>query len=154
MIEIDVKSLDSVSKLNRLSRGMPKAIRRGLQELGNVGKAEAKKRCPISPTKAQAQDAGSGFNIGAAPGELSNAISYKTTPDDVKIGIYHGPATKYANKIHNGQGKSWQKIGPGSEAKASQTGEEVGGLFLDRAVDDMDIEGIMDAVISKALRRS
>ena len=161
MIDIAVKDLGALSGLKRLARDTPKAIRRGLQEIGEIGKAEAKKRCNISPTKAQATAARKklkgkrnvGFNKKAAPGELSNAISYRTTLELVRIGIYHGNATKYADFIHNGQGSKWKHLGPGSESKQAKVGETVGGLFLDRAVEDMDLVDIMNEVIEDTLKK-
>jgi len=137
MIGIKVDNLASVDKdLNDLNKDIGTGAQRTLGEVGRFVQSEAKVRCPVSPTKAQAAGTGYHYDPKKSPNELTNSIDADLGRGYVDVGVLHGNATKYAAVIHDGFGKLWSKLGPGSKAK----GNKVGAKFIDRAYDDNEKE--------------
>ena len=136
MISLKTENIGSVVKdLNDLTHDIEAETRDTLTEVGLFVQAEAIQRTPISPTKAQASsDPDYNFDAKKSPGTLLHSIDVRKGMDYVDVGVMTGSALAYADAIHNGQGKSWQNIGPGSRAKSG--GAKVGGKFIDRAYDD------------------
>ena len=134
MIAIKVDNLASVEKdLTDLNKDVRSGAQRTLGEVGRFVQSEAKVRCPVSPTKAQAQtDQDYRYDKTKSPNELTNSIESDLGRDYVDVGVLHGNATQYAAVIHDGFGTRWKKLGPGSTAK----GGKVGPKFVDRAYDD------------------
>ncbi len=133
MIGIKVDNLSEVERdLTNLDKNIGTGTQRTLGEVGFFVQAEAKQRCPVSPTKAQAAGTGYHYDPKKSPNELANSIDRKLGRGYVDVGVIHGNATKYAAVIHDGRGKSWNKLGPGSKAKGNLVGEK----FIDRAYDD------------------
>ena len=160
MLTVSTEGTREVSRqLIAVSGAMPEQIDAGLTEVGRIVESGAKRRCPRSPTKGEAEAAGvsqkrRGNGRSAkfrSPNTLSNAIVMVRKRGEVIVGVLRGASLKYADFIHNGQGTKWRNIGPGSRAK--QSGPKVGGKFLDRAYDENvdEIQATYEAEIAKAL---
>ena len=137
MIGISVDNLVDVEKdLTELNKDVRSGTQKTLGEVGRFVQSEAKMRCPVSPTKAQAAGTGYHYDPKKSPNELTNSIESDLGRGYVDVGVLHGNATKYAAVIHDDFGKSWSKLGPGSVAK----GSKVGAKYIDRAYDDNEKE--------------
>lgn len=140
MISLKTENIGSVTKdLSDLSKDIESELSSTLTEVGLHVQAEAIQRTPVSPTKSQAStDPNYNFDARKSPKTLQNSIDVRKGSDYVDVGVMSGSALEYADRIHNGQGKTWQNIGPGSRAK--QGSAKVGGKFIDRAYDDNKAE--------------
>jgi len=136
MISMKTENIGSVVKdLGDLSKDIEAGIGDALTEVGLFVQAEAIQRTPVSPTKSQAStDPNYNYDARKSPMTLQNSIEVRKGRDYVDVGVMTGSALDYASVIHNGQGKAWKNIGPGSRAK--QGTAKVGGKFIDRAYDD------------------
>lgn len=70
-----------------------------------------------------------------APGGLEKSIKYKIIgvkePDGMVYVASNAPAGKYAARIHDEKGKSWNKRGIGTQRKGARADD----LFIKRAID-------------------
>ena len=146
MLEISVDTSGTEADLRRLSRGIDSEMRKALKLAGRVVQAEAKKRSPKGPTKAQAKASGASYKQGG-PGGLERSIIMRVGRGFVDVGVMAGEALKYAVAMHDGK----YNLGPGSRAK----GEGVGPKFLDRAYDENKgkVQGIFDSRANVAVAR-
>jgi len=143
-MDVEIKGLDSVcAALNSLRNAAPQAARAAMHKCGQHCRALAKQYSPRSPTKAQ-------YNEGLkrkkrtarkyiAPGNLEKSI--ETEYDDRHASVFVASnglcvspkGYNYAKKIHDERGKTWFKLGRGSQAKM---GGGVGDKFIERAIRD------------------
>ena len=147
MLHIEVDTAGAEADLRRLSSDLDREMQRALRLAGRMVQAEAKKRSPISPTKAQANGTDYSYDSKKAPGTLTNSIGMRMGRGFVDVGVMHGGALKYAEQIHDGK----YKLGPGSRAK----GAGVGPKFLDRAYEENEgkVQGIFDRRANVAVAR-
>ena len=147
MLHIEVDTAGAEADLRRLSSDLDREVQRALRLAGRIVQAEAKKRCPISPTRAQAQGADYRYDKKKAPGTLTNSIGIKLERGFVDVGVMMGNALKYAQTIHDGK----YKLGPGSRAKGAQVGPK----FIDRAYEDNEakVQGVFDHRADVAVAR-
>ena len=67
------------------------------------------------------------------PGELRKSIAYEVIGDTASIFVAsNSKAGKYAKKMHDERGKTWNNLGPGSE-NLIKKGQDVGDKFIERA---------------------
>ena len=151
MLQIEVDTSGTEADLRRLSSSIDSEMQKALKLAGRIVQAEAKKRCPVSPTKAQAKGTGYRFDHTKAPGTLRADIIVAEGSGYVDVGVMRGNGQKYANQIHNGS----YKLGPGSEAAQSSNGERVGPKFIDRAYDDNEakVRGVFDKRATVAVNK-
>ena len=122
---------------------------------GKLVEGTAKKYSPISPTKGQinaARKRKGKTSQQVQPGTLMRSIrlmSYDANHAAIGVPSNSG-AGKYASKIHDEKGSSWDEVGIGTEAKGPHADEK----FITRAVkDETDaIIMIFSKQIEKALR--
>ena len=147
MLHIEVDTAGAEADLRRLSSDLDREMQRALRLAGRMVEDEAKKRSPISPTKAQARGTGYHYDSKKAPGTLTNSIGIKMGRDYVDVGVMSGNARKYAEKIHDGK----YKLGSGSKAK----GAGVGPKFLDRAYEENEgkVRGVFEKRANAAVAR-
>ena len=150
MLQIEVDTAGTVADLRKLERDLDREMQTALKLAGRVVQAEARRRAPVSPTKAQAKGTGYRFDHKKSPNTLVNAIKIKVGRGFVDVGVMMGNALKYAGIMHDGS----YKLGPGSKAKQSG-GEKVGPKFLERAYEDneREVQGIFEGRASAAVTR-
>ena len=135
MISIEAKGDNQVRRsLQAMSRDLQREEASRLMEVGRSTQTEAKKKCPVSPTQSQAKKGE--FKEGRSPGTLQNSIIVKQGRGQVTVGILSGNALQYAERIHDGRGKSWRNLGSGSKNKGSQVTDK----FVFKAWDDNEKE--------------
>ena len=95
---------------------------------------EARHRAPISPTKTQYQKTLQDFTTTRDdfnPGGLERSIQSESTDMSASVFIAgNAEAGTYAQKIHDGKGKTWLWRGPGTRAKGRQADHK----FITRAI--------------------
>jgi len=156
MVKIDTNIAEVTRDLNDLGHRVADDTQDALDEVGRFVRDEARIRCPKGATKA---DAASDPQYrcknrkGRSPGTLEQSISVKGGHGYVDVGVMSGNALQYANKIHNGRGTDWNRLGPGSKRK--QSGARVGEKFVDRAYDEneKEIVGKFDKGVNMAVNR-
>lgn len=139
--------------------------RKVVQDALTVGagkiRSKAQGFCPISPTQAQKNrlrktkrkvTRKSTATTRAKPGGLRRSIDFEVDKIKMTATIFvasNSEGGKYAARIHDGQGSSWNKLGPGSIA-ANKSGK-VGGEFIERAIaEDADkLTAYIDAKLRK-----
>lgn len=147
------------SQLKRLDRSLTKAgkdykkgVKRFLKEIGHTISGLAKKYSPESPTmrdyKNMNQDGETTrANTSITSGSLRDSITYDTGKDFVSIGVpVNSRAGKYAERIHDGKGKTWHERGVRTKQKGSKADEK----YITRAGDDSAKE--IDALIDKVIK--
>ena len=134
MVTIRVNGLKEAERaIGRMPRLLSARSSHALFEVGRVVQAEGRKNAPISPTKSQAEgDDGYKFKSGRSPGTLTNSIELIPGASSVTVGVVHGAALKYAEKIDKGG----YRRGPGTVSKGPQAGPH----YIDRAWDDRNGE--------------
>jgi len=157
MVKMEVENIAAIEQdFIKLGKNIAKETRSKLIETGRFVQAEAKKRCPVGPTKSQAaKDPHYNYDKKKSRGSLKNSIVMRRGRDFVDVGVIQGPALKYANYIHNLRNTEggWLLLGPGSRAKRSE--ERVGEKFIDRAYDENEkfIEDMFKGGISLQVDR-
>lgn len=146
------------SQLRRLERSLSKAgasFEKGkkllLKKIGAVVQGTAKGYSPESPTigmyaKMNKSGVTNRKRSNITTGSLRDSISTKTGKDEVSIFVAaNSRAGKYAEKIHDGKGKSWKKRGP----RTVQKGAKADDKFIDRAYLDREknIAELVDSTI-------
>ena len=105
-----------------------------MKKIALLVEGEARHRAPISPTKSQYQKTLQDFTTTRDdfnPGVLQDSI--KSESDDNSASVFvasNAGAASYAEKIHDGKGKSWLWRGPGTRAKGRQADHK----FITRAI--------------------
>lgn len=148
MLHITVDTADVDRGLWAAERYAEAETQKALAKVARLVQAEAIKRCPKGPTKAQAKGTGYRYDKKKSPGTLERSIRVKVWKWVADVGVLRGNAMKYARFIHDGK----YNLGPGSRAK----GAGVGPRFLDRAYDASEgkIERMFDRGISFAVERA
>jgi len=133
MVKVEVVGLNELKRdLNAFGKDVDRGTGRSLTEAGRFVEAEAKKRCPIGPTKSLAAGTGYHYDPKKSPGTLRGSITMLKGGDYVDVGVLQGPAMRYADVIHNRRGTAWKNLGPGNQGGTARIGEK----FIDRAYDD------------------
>jgi len=133
MVKAEIRNLDEIKRgLREFTKDVDRATDRALTETGRFVEAEAKKRCPIGPTKSAASGTDYHYDPKKAPGTLRASIIMLKGGHYVDVGVLRGPAMQYANIIHNERGTRWKKLGPGNVGGTARIGDK----FLDRAYDE------------------
>ena len=129
---IDIKNFKEVQRsLDGVERDVKSGLRRTLGTTGRFVQAQAKKRCPVSPTQSQASsDFEYNYDAKKSPGTLRDSIKLRLGNGYAYIGIVSGSALKYADVIHNKRNQRWWNLGPGNTSTGSV---RVGEKFIDRA---------------------
>lgn len=133
--------LNQMRQIRLVNKGYSNRQIRAFRRRGNARK---------KAMSAQRSAAGQTAAIRPMPGALQNSIQMRNGVDYIEIFVpSNSPAGKYAAKIHDERGKTWQNRGPGTVAKGPQAKEK----FIARAITDrrMDIERLIDAETMKAL---
>jgi hypothetical protein len=155
MIKLEIENAAEIARdFAQLAAGVAKSTDKSLSEAGRFVQSEAKKRAPIGPTKSQARtDPQYNYDAKKSPGTLRGDIDMRKGRDYVDVGIMQGASLQYANKIHNGRGTAWRRLGPASK-KADGT-PRVGEKFIDRAYDENadEVNGIFDKGVTAQVRR-
>ena len=137
----EVVNINGASRLlGQLGRVAPMAASRALSRAGLLVVREAKANAPRSPTNAILSSTLKRKKRTARkthPGGLEKSIDYKvsatgTTPSCSVFVASNAFAGKYARRIHDEKGRTWQKRGPGTIAKGARADDK----FVERAIND------------------
>ena len=114
----------------------PVVIARSLTRIGQRVKDEAKRNAPRSPTMAQLSATLKRKKRTArrtTPGGLEKSIEYEVKGGTCSVFVASNSyAGKYAKRIHDEKGRTWQKRGPGTIAKGARADDK----FVERAIND------------------
>lgn len=166
-MDVEIKGLDSVcAALNSLRNAAPNAARAAMHKCGERCKAQASLYAPRSPTKSQ-------YNEGlkrkkrtqrkyVTPGNLEKSVACEYDDSHASVfiasnGMCVSPkGYNYAKKIHDERGKTWQKLGRGSQAKNARAQGKVGDKFIERAIrDNVDFcYKVIDERLNAALKKA
>lgn len=125
----------------QLQRTTGANIHRALARCGLIAVREAKANAPRSPTNkilSATFKRKKRTSRKMMPGGLEKSIFFEVKPYGVKdyVASVFVPsnsfAAKYAKRIHDDKGRTWQKRGPGTEAKGARADEK----FIERAIKD------------------
>lgn len=150
-----IKSLLMVSTKARA------AVNNALTFAGGKVRTVAQSYCPISPTQAQnfrlrktkkKVQRKATATTRAKPGGLRRSIDFEVNKPAMTASIFvasNSEGGKYAKKIHDQRGISWNNLGPGSIA-ANKSGS-VGEKFIERAIADKkeEVRSYMEAKLRK-----
>ena len=153
MVSVEVINAREIQRdLQKLGKSVAKQTQRAIEEVGRIVQTEAKLRCPVSPTKAQAKGTKYSYDAKKSPNTLKNGIKLFKGSGVVIVGVVSGAALAYADFIHNQQYKSWFFLGPGSLKKGSSV--DVGGKFIDRAFTEnrSELEGIIERSVNESVK--
>ena len=138
----DITGLAELERtLQNLRRVAPSACRVALQKCGAFAMREAKANAPKSATMKQLSATlkrKKRTSRKMMPGGLEKSIFFEVKPYGVKdyVASVFVPsnsfAAKYAKRIHDDKGRTWQKRGPGTVAKGARADEK----FIERAIKD------------------
>ncbi len=155
---------DLAANLKSDARRFRVAIAQALLLAGGRIRAEAQSYAPISPTQAQknrlrkttrkTKKKATAFTR-AKPGGLRRSIAFDVDDSRLELSVFiadNAEARDYAERIHDGEGREWRNLGPGSIA-ANAHGK-VGGMFIDRAVADNEkhLRALIERKIEGAMR--
>lgn len=142
-IAIDVNAetqSQTAGAFDRLLAAGPRTAAAGLRRIVMLAQRDAKRNAPISPTRAQRNalrttrrrvTRKARATHRPSPGGLVRSIE---ATSDATAGVVFVPANaeagKYARRIHDEKGISWQNRGPGTIAKGPQADAK----FIERAV--------------------
>ena len=154
MISVTVNVAEVDRALAQLNDTLDMQIQRGLEEAGSIVRDLAREYSPVSPTKAQVE-AASGrvppyrFRPGRRPGTLRDSIAMEKGNGFIDVGVFRGPAEKYAFIQH--YPPSHWRPGPGTVAQ----GVNAGPAYLDRAAIDSedDINEALAGIVGRATAR-
>ena len=135
----DITGLAELERtLQNLRRVAPSACRVALQKCGAFAMREAKANAPKSATMKQLSATlkrKKRTSRKMMPGGLEKSIEYEILPGDAGCSVFvasNSFAAKYAKRIHDDKGRTWQKRGPGTVAKGARADEK----FIERAIKD------------------
>ena len=138
--------------LRQLSDATRGNIRRALARCGLIALREAKANAPRSPTNkilSATLKRKKRTSRKMMPGGLEKSIEYEVLPFECHVFVASNSfAAKYAKRIHDEKGVTWNKRGPGTVAK----GPRADARFIFRAIiDNQDkFVRIFDSEIKKA----
>ena len=149
--------LEEEWKLSRLNPRIQEAVQRALVRCGMVARMESVRNAPRSPTMAQISATLKRKRRTARrthPGGLEKSIMLETTPTTARVFVpSNSLAGKYARRIHDEKGVTWQNRGPGTIAKGPQADEK----FIERAIrtheESGNFQGIFDDEIGKVVKK-
>ena len=155
---IDARSL----KLLRLSLGKSeKVYNRGIKKvltgIGSYIQGVARSYAPESPTiKQYAAMNQDGVTLrsrsGITTGSLRDSITSDVGKDSISIGVpTNSRGGKYAEKMHDGKGKTWHNRGPNTVRKGPKAGDK----YITRAYEDSKgrVDELIDDVLDGLLRK-
>ena len=154
----DITGLAELERtLQNLRRVAPSACRVALQKCGAFAMREAKANAPKSPTMkilSATLKRKKRTSRKMMPGGLEKSIEYKVADNGKAVSIFvssNSFAAKYAKRIHDDKGRTWQKRGPGTVAKGARADEK----FIERAIKDNvgKYAAIVEAALQKELGR-
>lgn len=154
----DIRGLKEVERtLKNLRRVAPSACRVALQKCGAFAMREAKANAPKSPTMkilSATFKRKKRTSRKMMPGGLERSIEYKVADNGKAVSIFvssNSFAAKYAKRIHDDKGRTWQKRGPGTVAKGARADDK----FILRAIKNNagKYTAIVKGELAKALRR-
>ena len=125
-----------------LRRQTARGIHNALVRIGDHAMREAFDNAPKSPTmKEQSSSLKRRKRTASkkAPGGLEKSIFREILPGDSGVSVFvpknalcvSPKGFNYAKRIHDEQGKTWFKVGPGNSQKP-----KAGGKFIERAIKD------------------
>lgn len=153
---VDSRQLKRLNKsLSKAGVKFEKGTTRLLKKIGVVVQGLAFKYSPESPSRAQyAAQNKSGVTRRSASSitsrSLRDSITMKAGKDSVSIFVpSNSRAGKYAEKIHDEKGSSWQKRGVRTRQKGSKSDDK----YIYRAYDDSEKEqsALVDQVIKELI---
>ena len=141
----------------QLQRTTGANIHRALARCGLIAVREAKANAPRSPTNkilSATLKRKKRTSRKMMPGGLEKSIEYEILPGDAGCSVFvasNSFAAKYAKRIHDDKGRTWQKRGPGTVAKGARADEK----FIERAIkDNVDkYAAIVEAALQKEFGR-
>lgn len=146
---MEVRGLQELEKaLANMDDNIRKVISDAFTFSGGKIKTLAQEYCPISPTQAQRNrlrkttrkvTRKATATTRAKPGGLRRSIDFEVDQDALTLSVFvadNSEGARYAAKIHDEQGASWNNLGPGS--RAATNSENVGGKFIERAVQETE----------------
>ena len=135
----DVTGINELqSAFRQLQRTTGANVRRTLARCGLIAVREAKANAPRSPTNktlSATLKRKKRTSRKMMPGGLEKSIEYEILPGDAGCSVFvasNSFAAKYAKRIHDDKGRTWQKRGPGTVAKGARADEK----FIERAIKD------------------
>ena len=141
-----------MKKIAKASKQNPRIIKKMLKKVGAIVQGQARKYAPRSKTKSEyvatlkrgkTKRKTSSFTSR----NLQKSITSEVKKSSVEIGVpSNSPAGKYAEKIHDERGQSWNKIGDQNTSKA--TDKYIFKAFADsRKEIDAELNNMLDEVI-------
>lgn len=151
-----------LAALDKLPATARAAAVRGITRATTLVWRESVKNAPRSPTAAQKarftrktrRDTSARrkatAHTRAKPGGLERSISMDVNASAIEGAVFvarNAEAGKYAKRIHDEKGSSWQNRGPGTIAKGPRADE----LFISRALEDNRPK--IDAIMAEEMRK-
>ena len=125
-VTVDTRELQKLMRrIARVSKHNPGKIKKMFKKIGAIVQGASKAYAPRSPTKAEYVSTLKGGRTRRATssfttGNLKKSITVDVKNDRVEIGVpANSPAGKYAEKMHDEKGKTWNKLGKHNDGKAT-----------------------------------
>ena len=168
MAEVLTGVNDVLNHLDRVSAAAKAGALCGLQKAALLVHRESIKNCPRSPTMAQikrdrktrkdtSKRRKASAHTRAKPGGLERSIEFEVVDRGSSATAYvfvagNSEAGRYAKRVHDEKGKTWQNRGIGTIAKGTRADDK----FIERAVakNSGKIGAIIKREIDKAITQS
>jgi len=135
----DKELISLMKKFERVGKKNPKIISKMLKKVGVIIQGKAEKYAPRSKTKGEyirtlkggkTKRKASSFTVG----NLKKSITLEQKKNSVEIGVpINAPGGKYAEKMHDEKGKTWEELGDQNTNKATDK-------YIFKAYDDSKSE--------------